>query len=375
MRRPFTPPWRADARFAALGFAVSLLVILVIGIIGVRVAPVHGHWTPPVWWPLSPFARWDSAWYYRIAVYGYFRPAAYVFFPLYPLVVHTLHAVTRLPFVTAGIVSSWAADLAAIVLLARLWREQAGEVLMRRALVLLLAYPSAFFLVTMYAESLYLLLSVGAYLLLRKGRWGFAAALIALASVERANGILLVLPLLAFAWESSARRMDALFWRRALWCLLPVAALGTYLAFSYVKVGNPLEFVAQQATWYRHFTGGGFALGYGLIHAFYNQGLPLSAVDLGMPIVFLLALAFDRGILSLGDKLYVFFGVLSTLVDPSIPNGFVLMSATRLIMPYFPVFLTFAARLRENQWRWAIGLSGAFQVFLWISYAHWFFAG
>ncbi len=369
----YSPP--AYARFAARSWLLSLLAVWIIGIVAILIAPVSGKWVPDVAWILSPFARWDSAWYYRIAAFGYFRPAAYVFFPLYPLVIDAVRMVTGTTHVAAGIIASWAADLAALVLLARLWREQAGEHLMRRALFLLLAYPSAFFLVAMYAESLYLLLSVGAYLLMRKGRWGWSALLIALASVERANGILLLLPLLAYAWEASSRRFDGAFWRRALWSLLPVAALGAYLVFSYFKVGDPIEFVSQQATWYRHFTGGGFALGYALIHIFYGQGLPLSIVALAMPVLFLLVIAFDRGLLPLADKLYVFFGVLSTLVDPSIPNGFVLMSATRLVMPYFPVFLSVADHLKENAWRLAVVIMGALQIFLWVSYTHWLFAG
>ncbi len=373
-RSPVYPP-RAHARFAVRGWLVTLLAIWLIGVIGLLLVPTHGHWVPNAYWLIAPFARWDSAWYYRIAAFGYFRPAAFVFFPLFPLVMAGLHAVTGLTNVTAGIFASWAADLGALLLLARLWREEAGEHLMRRAMVLLLAYPAAFFLVAMYAESIYLLLSVAAYLLMRRGSYGWAAVLIAFAAVERANGILLLLPLLAYSWEASRRRFDRAFWLRALWSLLPIAALGAYLAFSYVKVGNPLEFLFQQATWHRHYTGGGFAIGYALIHLFYGQGLPLAILDLVMPLVFLIGMAFDRGSLSLADKLYIFFGVLSTVVDPSIPNGFVLMSATRLVMPYFPIYLSFAQRLKESQWRWAVGVMAVLQVWLWLSYTHWMFAG
>lgn len=367
------PLWYA--RFAARGWILSLLVIWAVGLLALWLVPTHGHWMPPVTRWLSLFARWDSAWYFRIAAFGYFRPAAFVFFPLYPLILEALHFLTGAPYVLAGIAASWAADLAALVLLARLWRAQAGEELMQRALLLVLSFPSAFFLVAMYPESIYLLLSVGVYLLLRKGHWGWSALLVGLAAVERANGILLLLPFLAYAWDASRRHLDGAFWRRASWGILPVAMLIAYLAFSYVKVGNPLEFVLQQATWHRHFTGAGFAIGYALIHIFYGQGLPLSISDLFMPLLFLLAMAFDRGRLNLGDKLYVFFGVLSTVVDPSIPNGFVLMSATRLVMPYFPVYLTVADRLSTKQWKWAVGVMAALQIWLWISYTHWFFAG
>jgi len=368
--------WRDRLPLALRGFLFTLIPLWIIGLAGLWVMPLRSHhWLPPVSRWLRLFARWDSAWYYRIAVIGYWRRAAYAFSPLYPLLMRGLHAVSGMPYVLGGELLGWAADLLALWLLVRLWREEAGEAVARRALWLLLAYPAAFFLVAMYPESLYLLLSVLTYLLLRRGRYLWAAVAMALAALSRANGILLILPYLAFAWEASGRRIDRRFLGRAALALIGVAGLGLYLGYSWATSGNPLQFLAQQATWHRHFTGGGFALAYALIHIFYGQGLPLSITDLLAPLAFLGVIAFDRGRLSLGDKLYVFFGVLSILVDPSIPNGFVLMSATRLVMPYFPVYRAAAERLSERQWRVAVGVMAFLQIWFWFTYTHWWFSG
>jgi hypothetical protein len=286
-----------------------------------------------------------------------------------------LHALGGTPYVLGGELIGWASDLLALWLIVKLWREEAGDAVARRALWLLLAYPAAFFLVAMYPESLYLLLAVVTYLLLRRGRYLWAAVAIAAAALSRANGILLILPYLAFAWEDSGRRFDRAFWQRAALALIGVAGLGLYLGYSWITSGNPLQFLAQQATWHRHFTGGAFALAYALIHIFYGQGLPLAITDLLAPLAFLGFVAFDRGRLSLGDKLYVFFGVLSILVDPSIPNGFVLMSATRLVMPYFPVYRLAAERLSERQYQVALGVMAFLQLWFWFTYTHWWFSG
>ena len=370
------PHWRERMPLALRGFLLTLIPIWLIGLLGLWLVPIHSHhWMPPVTRWLGLFARWDSAWYYHIADIGYWRTAAYAFSPLYPLLMRGLHVVTGLPLVLSGDLIGWASDLVALFFLVRLWREEAGAEVARRALWLLLAYPAAFFLLAMYPESLYLLLSVATYLLLRRSRYLWAAVAMAFAALSRANGILLILPYLAFAWESSGRRLDRLFWRRAALSLIGVAGLSIYLGYSWATTGNPLQFLAQQATWHRHFTGGAFALAYALIHIFYGQGLPLTITDFLAPLAFLGLIAFDRGRLSLGDKLYVFFGVLSILVDPSIPNGFVLMSATRLVMPYFPVYRVAAERLTERQWRIALGVMGFLQLWFWFTYTHWWFSG
>lgn len=377
MVTPGTPArWRDRLPLALRGFLFTLIPLWAVGNVALWLVPVHSaKWMPAVPGWLGLFARWDSAWYFRISVIGYWRKAAYAFSPLYPLLMRGLHAITGMPPVIGGELIAWAADLLALWLLVRLWREEAGEHVARRALWLLLAYPASFFLVAMYPESLYLALSVATYLLLRRRRFAWAAVVIAAAAVSRANGILLLLPYLAFAWEDSGRRLDRRFFGRSALALIGVAGLAAYLWYSWATSGNPLQFLAQQATWYRHFTGGAFALGYALIHLFYGEGLPLTITDFLMPLAFLAIVAFDRGRLSLGDKLYVFFGVLSILVDPSIPNGFVLMSATRLVLPYFPVYRAAAEHLSERQWRIAVGVMAFLQLWFWITYTHWWFSG
>jgi len=357
-------------------FLVTLAALWLVGVISLWVAPVHHpHWVPPVAGVLSAFARWDSSWYYRIAAMGYWRWIGFAFFPLYPLLTRGLTDLSGLPLVPAGLLIGWAADLAALVLLARLWLEEAGPRTMRRALWLLLAFPTAFFLVAMYSESLYLLLSVATFLLARRGRFAWAAVMIGLAGLTRANGILLLLPYLAFAWDASRRRIDRAFLRRAALGLIGLAGLGIYVLYSWRLTGNPLQFLAAQQAWYRHFTGGSFSLAYALIHLGYGQGLQTGILDFLAPLVFLAALAFDRGSLSLGDKLYVLFGVLSALVYPSIPDGSVLMSAARLVMPYFPVYRVAAERLTERQWRWTVGVMAIAQIGLFVGFAHWAFVG
>lgn len=371
--------WRsAEARLGGRAFALSLGVIWVLGgatLLFWRARSGSPVWSPPLPPILGIFAHWDAQWYYKVAVHGYFRHEAYVFMPLYPMLIHALHFV-RVPYMLSGVLLSWAADLLALILLARLWIAEGGEELAHRSIWLLLTFPAAFFLLTAYTESLYLLLSVACFLALRQGRYPLAAVFAALGAVERTNGFFLLIPLLAYAWEASGRRFDRVFWRRAAWGVLPLLALGAYALYSHTSIGEPLAFLTMQSNWHRHYTGITFAMSFALAHILHGNGGLLAILDYLTPATFLAVIALDQGRMPIGDSLYVLVGVLTTLVAPSIPNGFVLMSATRLCMVYFPVVLAAGRLLKNPGWRtWLMGVMAASQVTLWLMFAHGVFAG
>jgi hypothetical protein len=124
---------------------------------------------------LSPLARWDSVWYLRIAEAGYDGgEARAAFFPLYPLLVRGIGELgggsPGAALVGAYLVSL-AAFLAALVLLHRLVALELGRPLARPALLLLAVFPAALYFGAPYAESLFLLCSVGAFYAALTGRF------------------------------------------------------------------------------------------------------------------------------------------------------------------------------------------------------------
>ncbi len=156
----------------------------------------------------APVARWDAAWYLVIAHYGYrpefgaFTAPRDAFFPLYPLGLRALSDIGLAP-VIAGVSLSIGAFVAALYGLhrlttlevARLRRAPLDSREVARLAVLLTAFaPMAFYFSAIYSESLYLALSVGLFLCARRGRWGTAAILGALASATRSTGVVLILP-------------------------------------------------------------------------------------------------------------------------------------------------------------------------------------
>jgi hypothetical protein len=200
----------------------------------------------------APLARWDAVWYLRIADSGYggdeHRTA---FFPLYPLAVRAIGELgggspgARL---VAAYLISLAAFLGALYLFHRLVSLELGKRLAWPAVLLLSLFPASLFFGAPYSESLFLLLSVGAFYAARTDRWAWAGACAAGAAATRTSGILLLLPL-AFLWWRGARD------RRGVWLLLAPLGLGAYAAYLGLEHGDALAFTHVQEAWFREFAG------------------------------------------------------------------------------------------------------------------------
>src|SRR5215216_1832637 len=199
---------------------------------------------------LAPLARWDSVWYLRIADSGYGDSAPRAaFFPLYPSlvrVVGTLFGGSSGALLVAAYLVSLVAFLAALVLLYRLTELELGRPLARRTLLLLAVFPAALYFGAPYAESLFLLLAVGAFYTARTDRWTWAGACAGLASATRSAGILLLLPLALIWWGSRERRP-----RDAAWLALGAAGVAAYAGWLGLVDGDALRFLDVQEAWSR----------------------------------------------------------------------------------------------------------------------------
>jgi Gpi18-like mannosyltransferase len=151
---------------------------------------------------VAPFARWDARWYLDIAHSGYiqFPPGRAAFFPLYPLLLAIGGAVFGSPLI-CGIVISFVCAFFAFAFLHRLTKIELGADAARHTVWILAFSPMAYYLSAIYSESLFLMLSVGAVLAARTGRWTWAATAGVLAAATRNAGILLILPLMLLWWQ------------------------------------------------------------------------------------------------------------------------------------------------------------------------------
>ncbi|MET9446963.1 hypothetical protein [Streptomyces cinerochromogenes] len=211
---------------------------------------------------------WDGRLYTEIAAHGYptgftetlpGRPTGnnLAFFPLFPLLVRAVHTVTRLDHGTAAIVTANLAFAAALIVVDLLMTRLYGR---RTALVtvLLLAavQPMSLVFVMAYSESLFLALSAGTLLAVRRGAWLSAGALAMLAGLTRPAGAATVAALAVAAALHLARTRRLA--PRPL-AAVALACTGTpgYLWWVARRAGRPdAWFAIQRAGWDTRWDGG-----------------------------------------------------------------------------------------------------------------------
>jgi hypothetical protein len=164
--------------------------------------------------------RWDGGWYVGISHTGYtYRPgemSSVAYFPAYPLAIRFLQPLVRDEiYVLPGIVLTLVCGLGAAVLLyrwfARLVRVSASgaalpparrRAIARTAVLLLLVYPYAWYLYgAVYADALFLVGAVGAFVLVEHDRPVLAGLVAVVATAARPVGIGLVIGLVAVVVE------------------------------------------------------------------------------------------------------------------------------------------------------------------------------
>lgn len=207
--------------------------------------------------PWNLFFHWDALWYARIVQHGYeYTPGAassVAFFPLFPLALGAFRWLTGAWAPFSGFVLSNAALLGAGICLRRVARLDYGGRVPDRAVWFLFLCPATFFHSAGFQESFFLLLSLGALLQARRGRWIAAGILGALLSACHGNGVLILLPLAWEAWcsfspnEFSARKILS---RGACLALVPLGLLA-FAGYLFFRFGDALAFAHNQSVFYR----------------------------------------------------------------------------------------------------------------------------
>ena len=220
-------------------------------------------WVDDVGWFVDMWARWDSGWFVAIARDGYVNPEeSTAFFPLYPGLLKVVGAILGGHYVLAGLLVSLAAGTGAVLLLHRLTRELLDDDAADRAVLYVCLFPMSIFLLAVYSEALYLLLSVATFLLALRGRFLAAGLVAGLALLTRTSAVALLPALAVLAWQTSDGRA------RRLASLAVAGAVGTlWPLWLWLRLDDPLLFVRAQSSesWGRNLSPAG-PLG-GLWHA------------------------------------------------------------------------------------------------------------
>jgi Mannosyltransferase (PIG-V) len=316
--------------------------------------PVRSPATPGLHNAFDGTDRWDARWFLLIAEQGYVDESAAVFFPGYPLAIRVIDHLTPLASLGAALLVSNVAFLGALVTLYRLSVAEFDEATARRSVVLLTFFPTSFFFLAPYSESMYLLTSLLAFRWARNEHWEMAGLAGAVAWATRSIGATLAPALLLEASRRRpppARRWIALI---ALPAIVPIAYLGWWWA----QAGDPLVPLATQSEWYREPMFPLVSLGRGLAIGLQALGDALwlpEAGDVLLTIVPLMVLALGwRRLPSPSYTLYAALGFLVpfSLAIPDRP----LFSMSRFVIVLFPV-AWIAARQMEGRYRYPAVLS------------------
>ncbi len=211
--------------------------------------------TGPAGLLLGPWQRFDTLHYARIARSGYAATEDSVFPFLYPLAIRVvgLPLTAMMPTGTANILAavlvSNLAFLAAMTLLYWITAEEVGESSARRSVVYLAIFPTAFFLLAAYTESLFLVFAMSAIWLARKGRFWVSGVAGLLAALTRLTGWVMVVPLAYeylrqrdFHWRKVGPGLAAVF--------LPLLGALLFLAYR-AWAGMPAIGVVYRTYWYQ----------------------------------------------------------------------------------------------------------------------------
>lgn len=303
------------------------------------------------------WARWDSVPYLQIAAHGYGGvKGSPAFYPLYPWLVGGVGRILGGNYVLAGIVVSLAAAAGSFVLFERLARERLGADGSRRALLYLALFPMSLFLQAVYAESLLLLLVLGAFVAAERGAWPLAWTLTGLALLTRPTAVALVPSLLLLAWRSRARIRAF-----ASIAIAPVLFLAFPVVLQ-VQTGRPTAFMHAESEWHRHLSVyGPFSGLWRALHAAWAGVLQLTV---GSPshwywtpvnpartavlnleylaylvvLLILTAVAWRRF-----GAVYGLYAAVSVLIPLTLPSDlYPLLSLPRLAVTIFPIFLALA---------------------------------
>jgi hypothetical protein len=327
----------------------------------------RGPWDKPRLHDLGPnwlfdlWARWDSDWYIQIAQHGYVWPSSRpAFFPLYPLLTAGLARVVGGHTILAGVIVSLVACAGAFVLLERLAGLKLGDAAARRAVLFLAVFPTTVFLGAVYSESLFLVLSLAAFLLAERGRFAAAGVAGGLAALTRPVGLALVPALAVLAWRARDRR-GAL----AGVGVIPVL-FALYPLTLWIWLGHPLAFLtAQTGIWRRHLSWWG-PLG-GFVEGVQQHAVKDLLVAAALVVLALLAWR----TLGAAYGVYMLASLALPLSWPSDTHA--LWSIARFGLVLFPVVLTLAA-LTTTRLRTAVLTLGlaAFCVDSVVKWALWY---
>jgi Gpi18-like mannosyltransferase len=304
-------------------------------------------------------SSWDGGNFLEIAKKGYTNNDLIVFFPLYPVLIRVFFFLNP---IFIGIIINLSCLILGLYFLTKLLKDHVDKNIIYKTLIYLLIFPTSFYFISLYSESLFFLLSVLTFYLYHKKqtKWAILAAI--LSSLTRFSGIIVALLLVIESFRSkNPNRFYTLF---------SFSGILLYALYNYLLIGNFFALLSAESEWGRGIAFPGFPIVDSLIFISKNnfQNIPI------MIYFDLLFISFGLGIilrsfriLKLEFSLYGLFSILLPLCTS------VLISVPRFLNVMFPIFYTIATIKTRLFHLVYIFLSLGFLIFFWVRFnlGHW----
>lgn len=312
---------------------------------------------------ISLWNRWDAPNYIDIAKNGYTNVGEgrwfIVFLPLYPFLIRLLATFIGNYEVSALLISNLASIFACFYLY-KLAKIDYSESTALKSVFFLAIFPTSYFLIAGYTESLFLLLTIGCFYYARKAKWSLAGVLGMLAAATRITGLVL-LPSLLCEYFSQHSKPGSRRVRDIFFIALVSVGFVSYLIVNYVVFGDAFAFLAvQHEHWFKQLAPPWEGLLGAIWGIFWRDpaGKALTGVAealFGLSGFFCIAYAF---VIKLRPS-YTAYMLLTWLVVTSTSYW---LSTPRYLLSMFPIFIMFAL-IADKREEWFYVLTTAFLLF------------
>lgn len=198
-----------------------------------------------------PWSNFDGVHYMAISSRGYIDEGR--FMPLYPLLIKVIsypyQLITQIKpyggvYFFSGLLLSHLFFFLAICCLYKLLQLDYSKLVTKKTILFLFLFPTSFFFVSLYSESLFLLLAIMSLYLARKKQWAWSFLMVSLLSITRLPGILVAIPIVYEYLLSFKFNLKKVLANKQTYLLLliPLPLLG-YAIYNQQMWGDYLYFV------------------------------------------------------------------------------------------------------------------------------------
>jgi Gpi18-like mannosyltransferase len=289
---------------------------------------------------LMQFANWDGYHYLPIAEFGYYRIQEYAFFPLYPLLIKITSFITG-SLLLSGILINIISTFFGLVFFYKLVILEKNITIALIAVLLLLVFPTSFFFITVYSESLFFLFTVLSFYFLKKERLFLSVLFSGIATATRPLGLAVAVAVFYQLIVLKKKKNSKLNWSHLMGLsVISVFGLIFYMIFLFIQTGNPLTFLTVQSNWNRSIGWPWDGVLLNLLNIVSSPNIFYQSLAVVWEFLFFV---FGFGIVLRSFRYlpthYTLYGLISLLLPLTTSS---LMSFPRFLLPIFPLFIVLA---------------------------------